>query len=328
MHYKTQKYIAILLFFLVSSVNAAEWSGLFEFDGVASRNYESETGTGLTHATLELGFNHNLQKDLDFEVVFLYEEESENSGEVDHAVVRFYEVLNQFEITLGQQYLNFGQFESNLISDPFTLEIAESRQTAINIDTASLPVKLGASVYKGELQHTTNEWFPDWLIHGKYEHAGALEFSLMTYYSSEFMNAANWQEVLADAVLVERVPGIGIAMQVNFQNSIIDAECLGATRHFEDEVLKDKRPMACHLEFSHQFLATRYDWTLAVGYSHTTDAQQLELPESRTAAALTAQVMKNVKLGFEWANKSDYQQLQGGSGRNAQEVVAQLAVGF
>ena len=303
-------------------------SGLMEVEGQVAKSKSTQGESDLEHSTLELGLEHKLNKQLDLEVVFLYEEGEGDGGQVDQALVRFNELSLPVEIVLGLQYLPFGSFSSNLINDPLTLELAETSQAAVNVHSTGLPINLGLALYKGAIEHTDTEWQPDWTFYTEYTTQNLLDISINAYLSSELVNSNALSELVSDEILSERIPGGGIAIQFAHRNNSLDLECITATAQFKTGIFTNQKPSACHFEYAYEFAETAKNWTVALGYSSSQDAFILELPENRASVGISASVMQNVSMGFELLSEKDYGINQGGTGERTQAAVAQIGIEF
>ena len=305
-----------------------ELYGLMEVEGQVVKGHNEQGQSDFEHTTLELLLEHKLNKQLDLEVVFLYEEGEGEAGQLDQALVRFKELSFPVEIVLGQQYLPFGSFSSNLINDPLTLELAETSQAAINVHSTDLPVNFGVALYKGVIAHTDSEWQPDWAFYAGYEVQKLLDISINAYYSNELVNSNALSELLREELLVERVPGGGIAIQFAHRNNSLDLECITATAKFKTGIFTNQKPIACHFEYAYEFAETAKNWTLALAYSGSQDAFMLELPISRVSAGISASVMQNVSMGFELLTEKDYGLDFGGMGARTHAAIAQVGIEF
>ncbi|HDK37764.1 MAG TPA: LbtU family siderophore porin, partial [Thiolapillus brandeum] len=82
-------------------------------------------------ATVEFGIDAQLTDWINTHILFLYEDGMDNP-EVDEAIVT---IANLEEapwlLAAGRMYAPFGNFDSNMVSDPLTLEIGETREEAI-----------------------------------------------------------------------------------------------------------------------------------------------------------------------------------------------------
>ena len=94
-------------------------------------NGESESD--VTLATVELGLAANLNENVSADILFLFEED-ETDLEVDTAQLRYDFSNSPLSLTAGQIYVPFGTFQTALISDTLTLELGETRESALLLE--------------------------------------------------------------------------------------------------------------------------------------------------------------------------------------------------
>ena len=106
-------------------------SGAVEVEAGYSRDYDDNDSSDITLATVELGIDINLMKFISGHLLFLWEEDDTEPVDIDEGYIylgntEFFPVYFQ----VGKLYVPFGSFESNMISDPLTLEMGEARESA------------------------------------------------------------------------------------------------------------------------------------------------------------------------------------------------------
>lgn len=113
-----------------------ELSGLIEVEAgyvsIDPKEGDSSDESDIAVATVELGVDAEITKHVLGHVLFLYEDGEDIS--VDEATITLSgeDVIPAY-LTAGEMYVPFGNFESHMISDPLTLEIAETREAAIQV---------------------------------------------------------------------------------------------------------------------------------------------------------------------------------------------------
>ena len=116
----------------ISVSGAMEVEAGFEKTDFRDPALEDEDTSDVSLSTVELGVDVDVTKYINGHVLFLYEDGEDIT--VDEGYIR----LNGGEVTplylkAGEFYVPFGNFESNMISDPLTLELGETRETAIQV---------------------------------------------------------------------------------------------------------------------------------------------------------------------------------------------------
>ena len=80
--------------------------------------------------TVEVGLDHSLNDKVEGHILFLYEGGEEDNIAVDEATITL-RPNKSMSVIAGRQYVPFGQFDSNMLSDPLTLELGETQEEAI-----------------------------------------------------------------------------------------------------------------------------------------------------------------------------------------------------
>jgi len=88
------------------------------------------------------------------------------------------------------------------------------------------------------------------------------------------------------------------------------------------------QPKAWNAEAGFTFNIAGIETTLAVGYQATEEALALELPESRILGVVSAGIYDNTTVSLEYAVDSDYDENDGGTGKDAKSAILQFAVEF
>ena len=109
-----------------------EFSGTVELEASHSDPFAGQSTSDLVVATAELGLAVQVHDWVSTEITLLHEEDDTNL-EVNVATVTIAQLDGPFFMTGRQFYLPFGVYETNMISDPLTLEVAETRETALQV---------------------------------------------------------------------------------------------------------------------------------------------------------------------------------------------------
>ena len=133
-------------------------SGLIEVEaGYEDINYtdpasNDEDSSDLVLATVELGIDIDFIKHVSGHVLLLWEEDETEPLDVDEAFIRLdgEDVLPLY-LQAGKMYVPFGNFESHFISDPNTLELGETRESAAVGGYANDLFELSFGVFNGDI---------------------------------------------------------------------------------------------------------------------------------------------------------------------------------
>lgn len=133
-------------------------SGLLEVEASAEdvefADGTSDAASDLVLATAQLGFGLKLTEEVRGNISFLFEED-DTPLEVDEAAidVNYAPLFGRF----GRLYVPFGVFHSHFISDPLTLELGETRETAALLGYGHELFSLSAFIFNGDAEKIGKE---------------------------------------------------------------------------------------------------------------------------------------------------------------------------
>jgi hypothetical protein len=133
-------------------------SGLIEVEaGYENIDYDDpaandEDSSDLTLSTVELGIDIDFIKHVSGQVLLLWEEDETEPLDVDEAFIRLdgEDVLPLY-LQAGKIYVPFGNFETHFISDPNTLELGETRESAAVVGYTNDLFNLSFGVFNGDI---------------------------------------------------------------------------------------------------------------------------------------------------------------------------------
>lgn len=325
---------------------AGEWvdtvaiGGVVEIEASVGENFDGDTHSDIVLATVEIGMEAELNERANASVLLLYEED-DTPLEVDEGVITLNLTSDgRWYLVGGQMYVPFGVFESHMISDPLTLELGETRETALMLGTELGAVYGSVYVFNGDIATTASleddEDAVDQLgmILGVVLHNGAVSLDLGLSYINNIADSDLLSDVLDDG-MVESVDDYVGAAALHGIISVGALTLIGeyvAADQFDDGELnfngEGAQPRAGNLE-----AGVGFDWqgreaTVALAYQFTEEALALELPETRIMVAAAVEVFEQTKLSVEYAYDNDYAENEGGTGDSANTLTAQLAVEF
>ncbi|HHB75333.1 MAG TPA: LbtU family siderophore porin [Desulfobulbus sp.] len=307
-----------------------EFSGLIEVEASAADDFEGADSSGFELATVELGFDAQVTDWAKGHVLVLYEE----GGDDDVVIDEGYITLGNTEkfplyLNAGRLYVPFGNFETNMISDPLTLEIAETQETALQVGFEAAGAYGSVFAFNGD----TNEGGGDSQIEQFGANIGyTLEqegFSVDVGMS--YMNSIGDSDGLSgileeeDMLEVDYVGGIGAYVIAHIGPVELIGEYITALDDFDDA--DDSQPMAFNAEAGYTFDIKGMESTVAVAYQGTDDMAG-NLPESRILASFGIGIFEGTTLAFEYAHDEDYDEADGGTDESADTFTAQLAYEF
>ena len=316
---------------------SVEIGGLLEVEAGYNDPDSGDSSSDVVVATVELLLNAQINDWVAGEVQLLYEED-ETDLEVDIATITIADPDGPWFVNGGRQYLPFGTFETHMISDPLTLEIGETRETALMTGIESNGFVGGIYVFNGDLAEDGDNDIDSFGAFAGYGHeSGNSNFAVNAGYISNLGDSDVLQDAVNDnlggADLDDQVAGVALDAWFGVGPFTLIAEYITAVDSFEASELSfdgsGAEPSAFNVEAAYSFTLAGKDVTFAIAYQETDEAVALELPEERIAVGLSVEVMENTTLSFEWAHDDDYSAADGGSGENdGGTFTGQLAVEF
>ena len=120
-----------------------------DFDDPAT---EDEDSSDINLATVELGIDVDIVKHVKGHVLFLWEEDETEPVDLDEGIIRIDgEDVVPLHLDVGKLYVPFGYFESHFISDPLTLELGETRETAVVAGFTNDWFDLSVGAFNGDI---------------------------------------------------------------------------------------------------------------------------------------------------------------------------------
>ncbi len=326
---------------LLQAINDdVELSVLAEVEGSSADNFAGEDTSDIALATVEIGLDATVSEWSSAHILLLYEEGEENDHlAVDEGTITIgnLEKLPLY-ITAGKMYVPFGNFESNMVSDPLTLEIGETGDSAIQIGFEAGGFYGSIYGFNGDVNEADE--------HGDYiDNFGAnagftmendtLAMDIGLGYINNIGDTDGLGDFLDGAVASEiddYVDGISAHAIMAVGPFTMVAEYLAALDDFEfgemDFDGSGAEPKAYNIEvaFSTELIAR--ETTFAMGYQATDEALALELPESRIIGTASMEILPYTALAVEYFHDKDYSKSDGGTGNDADTLTIQLALEF
>ena len=313
-----------------------EIGGVVEVEAGWNDPYTGDSTSDVVVATVEVGIAAQINDWVASEIVFLYEED-DTDLEVDVATITIADPDGPWFVTSGQQYLPFGTYETNMISDPLTLEIGETRESAVLVGIENDGFTAAVYVFNGDNKKDGDDRIDNFgAVAGFAQEGENGGFAVNIGYINDIGDSDALQDAIADNLssndVDDHVAGWSIDGLFSSGPFVVIGEYTAALDDFRVNELpfdgKGAEPSAFNLEAGYSFMVGGKDATVAIAYQGTDEAWVLDLPEKRVLAAVSVEVMKNTTVSLEWAHDEDYDESDGGSGESANTATAQLAVEF
>lgn len=308
-------------------------SGLVEIEMSQNSGFTGTEESDVAVATVELGFEAQINKEISTAVVMLHED-GDDSFAADTVMMNYQPANKPWSITAGRTYLPFARFESYAVSDPLTLEMGESQEAIVQLNTEFGNLGTAVYFYNGDdkTNKTSADNFDNLGLNLTYQHQGSIDLAAGLSYLNDMSNIDVFQDVIAAGTADDYVAAyaLDLLLQVNEWSVIV--EHVQAAKRFEESELsfagRGAQPSGSRIEVAYQLMIWGQPSTLALAQQLTKEAQALDMPANRQLLALSFDFKQNTSLAFELSRDSDYSIANGGSGETASAFTAQLAIEF
>ena len=297
------------------------------------------TSSDIVLATMELGVAAQVNEWVSAESTLLFEED-DTDLEFDVAFVTIANPDQPWFVNTGLFYEPFGTFETNLISDPLTLEIGETRESSVLGGIGFNGFKGGIYIFNGDLEKNGDDQIDNFGAFAGYSQENENStFAINLGYINDIGDSDTLQDVIQDNIdaagvsYSDHVAGVSIDGMFTYGPFKVIGEYLMAVDDFEFDELAFKdsgaEPEAFNIEVGYGFTVAGVDIIAAIAYQGTDEAVALELPEERIIAGLSADIFDGTALSVEWAHDEDYSASEGGTDEfGGNTITSQLAVEF
>jgi len=309
-------------------------SGTVEVEASYSYTFaKGTTGEGVADivlATAQLGLEALYKERLEACIILLWEEDDTEPVDVDEGWAKF--KLDDFFVGGGKTYTPFGSFDTSFVSDPLTLELAETRESVFfagyEKDTFSFTVHL----FNGDLFKSGT--------HPERANCLAVAFDLspsnaVSMRLSFQSNIAESDGLLAGALsfdpqFTERVGGIHFSVSLDFGKVKSVMEVVIAERRFDVADLdvngdgEGDRPSAWNTEAAYSFNRRSGEWTVALKLEGT---DELDAPKFQEGLCVSFSPDGHTSISFEFLYRSFDEEFSAPS-RDGYSVTLQVAFSF
>ncbi len=309
------------------------------FTGSDNRSKSGDSSSDITLATAELDIEAKLHKYASANMVFLWEEDDTEPVDIDEGYITLGNT-DYFPLYLkaGRMYVPFGNFETNFVSDPLTLELGEIQESAYlfgasykgvdfsvyffnpdinensdkNTDIikswgATLSLEFG-SVNPGEPGSEARESYNNHVLRVLPDGTSlTMQFS----YLNNLADTNDFKDAFDDngwgSSVKDYVGGFHAFLMAEFCNFNLIAEYLGATDDFHKTdfggINKKLQPETWNFEVGYTFPFFRgKDLTVAVKYEGSNDAAFIDpelFMEKQYGVAFSTNLFSNERWGTE-----------------------------
>lgn len=330
---------------LASPVYAADVTitGAVEVEAAMAEDFAGAKSTDIVVATAAVGLDAKINDRVSATVAFLYEGDDAAFDGTTFGLDEGYITLQLNQMTslvAGRVYVPFGSFQSNMVSDPQTLELGETSETVLMVSEDNGKISGSIYAFNGDVDEASEAPDNSALSFGANIAIATDSMLLGASYISNIAETGALEGVNPGSTVDAAVAGYGVNFGYNMGNFSVIAEHvtaaegfqngdLGTFDHDDDPLTADvniianeEQPRATNVEVA---FGLQNGATLAAAYQVTSETAFLGLPKYVTSVAYTFEPMKDVSMGIEYATMEDFE-VNGSETANAFTV--QMAVEF
>ncbi|SMC39553.1 porin [Desulfocicer vacuolatum DSM 3385] len=307
-------------------------SGCIEIEvGFEDNGVDDEDSSDISLATAEVGLEATPTDWLTGFVLFSWDDDEEEMIFDEAHITLGGSDSIPYYLQAGKLYLPFGVYETNMISDPLTLDLGETVDNAIQVGVDMGGVSAAAYIFNGD----SDEVDEDDAIRC-FGASLAYEYSSDTFslaVGADWMNNLFESDGLIDVAedhsgIVDYVDGYALHTLACMGPVAFMAEYVAASDDisFADKTEIDA-PAAWALELGYTVELAGKETTFALGYQGSEDAVDI-LPESKLLCSVGMGFNDYFSAAVEYATAEDYDTSDGGSGEDVDTVTLQLALEF
>jgi len=300
--------------------------------GVSSGNdFNGNEKSDVELATVEISIDSQINDLVSGHILLLYEEYY-TPLDVDEATITIKNKDDPVSLVMGQMYVPFGLFKTAMISDPLTLELGETRESALMVSYDN-GFYASIYVYNGDTRKATKD--------DKLDHAGGAigfkteknKFSLDVGYNR--ISSIADSEVITTVILVDGLTTPDALSDLVSGTAAYAVMKIGMYTFIAEMVSADSKFNSTDLSIgsSGKMRATNYevDVELSNGIGlaaaiQSTDNVMGYFPRKRRMVSTSYEIAKNTTLAFEYFKDKDYSKADGGTGGSSNAVAIQIAI--
>lgn len=301
-----------------------------------SDGWSGQNSSDIILDILELGVDAQMGSWASAHILFLYEQEADDNLLVDEAVITIANTeFSPFYLAAGRMYVPFGNFESNMISDPITLTLAETREEAIQLGfELENGLYSSAYIFNGKVSESNNNYSRISNSHidnfgfnlGYLIENENMSFDFGLGYISNIGSTDALQDSIADNGLCsgngcinDYVGGLSLHAIASFGNINFIGEYIKTTSSFKSSEItavntKELEPAAWNLEAAYNFNITGKDANIAIAYQGSDDfylaTDSSDLFKKAWLIGFNMDLYKNTTLSLEWRKAKAYTEVK------------------
>ncbi len=290
-------------------------SGSVQMQATHTDTYAGVDSSDIAVSEAVLAFDAKLNDWATANVTLKYEDDSTGAStaiNVDEARIYIGDT-EEFPVYFktGLYAVNFGSYETNMISDPITKTLGETNEGTVEVGFSYRGLSGSMYAFNGDVEKTgTHDTIQQGGLNIGYEYSNdRMSASAGVGYITSIEDSGGISGIVG-AAIVDRIGGITANAGISVGPVSLLAEYTAATSSFQTTELmwntKGARPTAFNVEAAYGFNIFGKDTTIAASYQDTDEALALGLPEQRYQAAVAVDVLENLNMALEFQHDEDY----------------------
>jgi len=203
------------------------FGGLIEIEAMVDDNDKDLDSSDITLATVELGLDVDINEYVKGHILLLWEEDDTEPISMDEGTIIFGSPYG-LTLTAGKMYVPFGVFGSHFISDPFTLELGETNESAVLITYEKSIFELSLGAFNGTADQSSENTVDDWVASITAEPVAGVTIGV-----SYISDISDTDAALTGLTRIRhRTPGAGAFVSASYGRFNLIGEYVGATKRF------------------------------------------------------------------------------------------------
>ena len=307
-------------------------SGTIEIEaGFENNNIDNEDTSDITLATAEIGIEATPVDWLTGFALLAWEDDDEKIIFDEAHITLGASDTVPYYLQAGKFYMPFGVFETNMISDPLTLEFAEIVDTGAQVGIEMSGFRGSVYTFNGE----TDEAGEDDKIRcfgasvGYGVETEGFSIAAGADWINNILESDTMNEYVTDTGdLKDYVAGFGLNAMVGFGPITLIGEYLAAVDDIEfTNGTRHEAPCVWAMEVGYTLEIAGKETTFALAYQATDDAEEI-LPESKILTSVGVGITDALSVALEYSKADDYSVSEGETGNDVDTVTMQLALEF
>ena len=287
------------------------------FTGIDNRNRSGDSSSDITLATAELDIEAKLHKYASANLIFLWEEDDTEPVDIDEGYITLGDT-KYFPLYLkaGRMYVPFGNFETNFVSDPLTLELGEIQESSYLFGAAYKGIDFSLYFFNPDIDENNDsnaDIIKSWGITLSYDFADFFPenfgLNIQVSYLNNLADTNGFKDAFDDNgwgnSIDNYVGGFHAFLMAEFHNFNFIAEYLTATTDFDKSdfggIGKNFQPETWNFELGYTFpYWNDKEMTIAIRYEGSNEAAFIDsslFMKNQYGVAVAANLFSSAKWG-------------------------------